>query len=299
MWSSEDVVRYTTQFLLPTTASLASDSTKSDQSCNTFSLAIDSILSKAEVQSTSSTAYENSSNGQQQHGRGKHSSSQRAPRDWNNSSAYESISDGRTIRRDTLMTNPHTSTTKIAHTRYEYIRLSLNRRPIIIVPKAQDDNIKSTRWQMSLIHYGNCKEFLQDGHFSTHSELPSGNQSRLTITHKIEPLANPMKFQVVESSTCLRFNSKDWEAVVAVCLSGEQWQIRDWQLGNTFNELCTNVKCFFFTYENAPIPKLISDAPNVCVLQFSRSFRHSDGAVSKAFWDAVAKSINEPPCTQK
>lgn len=47
---------------------------------------------------------------------------------------------------------------------------------------------------------------------------------------------------VADSAQTYKFDSKDWASVVAICLSGAEWQTRGWPIGEDVSTLAEKYK---------------------------------------------------------
>eukprot|EP01054_Gregarina_sp_Poly1_P001391 Gregarina_sp_Poly_1__1390@NODE_1345_length_4331_cov_47_703565_g903_i0_p1_GENE_NODE_1345_length_4331_cov_47_703565_g903_i0NODE_1345_length_4331_cov_47_703565_g903_i0_p1_ORF_typecomplete_len558_score94_50CDC73_C/PF05179_14/6_1e24_NODE_1345_length_4331_cov_47_703565_g903_i025954268 len=176
------------------------------------------------------------------------------------------------------------------------IMSKLKRRPIILVPN-EEAMLSGVGWQQSVLHFGNTWEFLEKGRLvlpgqkSVDDDRPVIQQGRQIVSQKFSFRSHPVKFALVDCAKICRFDSVDWESVICVLLSGQEWQLKDWPLSQ--DEIFTKLKCFFFTFKDAPLPKVVVSS-KCQVFSFPRMLRHIDGEIQRAFWSALGDHVSRP-----
>lgn len=151
--------------------------------------------------------------------------------------------------------------------------------PIIIVPQST-----------TLICAGNIVEFLQNGRFLSAEELKKNKvssiaASRLEIYRVPGGNCSRAKYDIVANTS--RLVASEWERVVAVVCSGQEWQFKKWEIyKGGVQKLFRNVQGFYFHYDDdAPTGNVDSWA--IKTLKLSRSQRHTDGQTQFQFWNTL------------
>lgn len=91
---------------------------------------------------------------------------------------------------------------------------------------------------------------------------PSGISSsgKISIQLALPSLSRrPIPFSLVDSKLCFKFGPRDWEAVVAVCLDGSEWQMRNWPARIRHSNEMLN----YFTFDDEPLPRFITAASTI------------------------------------
>lgn len=152
--------------------------------------------------------------------------------------------------------------------------------PIIIVPQGS-----------SLIFSGNAVEFFQNGRFISREELQKSNvattlgASRSTAMRT--PGGNCSRAEYLIISNPNRLTSSEWERVVAVVCSGQEWQFKNWPINEQgVQDLFRNIQGFYFHYEDSN-PSGDVNSWAIKKLALSRNRRHTDGQVQVQFWNAL------------
>ncbi|KAJ3118632.1 accessory factor associated with RNA polymerase II [Phlyctochytrium bullatum] len=156
--------------------------------------------------------------------------------------------------------------------------------PIIMVPAAL---------QSTLTLY-NVKTFLVDGKWvPTEEFLNKGDSKPPFVEIERKPGANaqtgPRTFHVYDSVDKLR--SEDWNRIVAVFATGQEWQFKNWKFGAPVN-IFSRVKgyCLKFTDE-PPHPKI--KTWSVSLLEIHRVRRHLDAQTVTDFWLSLDNWVRE------
>lgn len=149
--------------------------------------------------------------------------------------------------------------------------------PIVIVPQS-----------MTLVCAGNVVEFLQNGRFISAEERKKNQVSSIPAS-RLEMFRTPggncsrARYDIVTNTS--RLSESEWERVVAVVCSGQEWQFKKWQIyKDSAQELFRKVQGFYFHYDDdVPVGNVESWA--IKKLKLSRSQRHTDGQVQYQFWN--------------
>eukprot|EP01053_Blabericola_migrator_P009703 Blabericola_migrator_1__9702@NODE_530_length_7799_cov_81_595447_g404_i0_p1_GENE_NODE_530_length_7799_cov_81_595447_g404_i0NODE_530_length_7799_cov_81_595447_g404_i0_p1_ORF_typecomplete_len738_score181_47CDC73_C/PF05179_14/1_4e22Phage_B/PF02304_15/4_7Phage_B/PF02304_15/1_8e04_NODE_530_length_7799_cov_81_595447_g404_i055377750 len=175
------------------------------------------------------------------------------------------------------------------------------RRPIILVPSEEMSSV-SIGWQQSVLHFGNAWDFLEKGHLvlpgqknvpevTGLEDRPLVQQGRQILSQKFSFKTHPVKLALMDCSKACRFDKADWDSVVCVLLSGQEWELKDWPI--PMDRVFEKVKVVFFTFKDAPLPKIVAN--NKCqVFAFPRMLRHMDGEIQRAFWASLGEHISQP-----
>lgn len=152
--------------------------------------------------------------------------------------------------------------------------------PIIIVPQGS-----------SLIYSGNAVEFFQNGRFVSHEELQKSNVATMLgasrSTAMRTPGGNCSRAEYLIVSNPNRLTNSEWERVVAVVCSGQEWQFKNWPINERgVQDLFRNIQGFYFHYEDSN-PSGDVNSWAIKKLALSRNRRHTDGQVQVQFWNAL------------
>lgn len=151
--------------------------------------------------------------------------------------------------------------------------------PIIIVPQS-----------LTLLFAGNAVDFFQNGRFLSAEELKKNKVNSIPAS-RLEmfrtPGGNCSKAQYDIVANTSRLVASEWERVVAVVCSGQEWQFKKWQIYNgSAQDLFRKVQGFYFHYDDdAPAGNVDSWA--IKKLKLSRSQRHTDGQAQFQFWTTL------------
>lgn len=163
-------------------------------------------------------------------------------------------------------------------------RAKMAETPIIIVPAAAT----------SLLNLYNVKEFLIDQKFVSSQEIMSKGEKKLhqvIITRdpkKVSPTAGKDKFLVLDSVETIK--GPDWDRVVAVFATGQEWQFKNWPWGEKPVEIFSKILGFSLRYQDEPAAGSIP-IWKVKQLQISRNKRHLDNMVVGQFWKEIDQFI--------
>ncbi|TMW55040.1 hypothetical protein Poli38472_013802 [Pythium oligandrum] len=143
--------------------------------------------------------------------------------------------------------------------------------PIIVVPAGFSD----------LLTMLNVKDFLCDGVYVSNMQKKSEGQRKSTsITIQHEENGEKYTFNIVDSVA--RFRDKDWRCVVAVIVSGQQWQFKGWKWKfpvETFKRVCG---VHVYT-QGSQLSDEIKQW-DVKLLMIHPDKRHLDKVASREFW---------------
>jgi len=167
-------------------------------------------------------------------------------------------------------------------------------RPIIIVPAGYGNKV--------LFNMYNAPEFLAKEKLVTWESMHKAGakkHSSITLKRKYKrPKSKQypeghVKYEITDKPPDKK-DSKSWARVVAVFVSGKEWQFKDWpfkgadegDLVETFNK----VRGFYAKYD-VDTPAEVIKKWNVRTLSFQKNVRHGDRAQFEAFWDEVDKHL--------
>lgn len=153
--------------------------------------------------------------------------------------------------------------------------------PIIIVPMGFS----------TLICHGNASDFFHKGRYVSVDQLKSKKVSSTSKVSREEFTRRPggncssAKYQIVSNPK--RLTVSDWEQVVAVVCSGQDWQFKGWPIfDGQIRDLFRRVQGFYFHYDDTPPPQKI-ESWAIQTLMFSRANRHTDSMVQSQFWHSL------------
>ncbi|KAJ3236244.1 accessory factor associated with RNA polymerase II [Chytriomyces hyalinus] len=161
------------------------------------------------------------------------------------------------------------------------------RIPIIIVPPSVT----------SVITLFNAKPFLCEAKFQSTEECSKSGAEKptmLVLERKGAPQGYPKQYHVFDSVD--RLKPEDWDRIVAVFATGQEWQFKNWKLGPPVN-IFSRVKGFCLKYVEDPINDKIKTW-NVNLLNIHRSKRHLDAQTVNDFWLGVEAFIKENKAAQ-
>ncbi|TPX63356.1 hypothetical protein CcCBS67573_g08699 [Chytriomyces confervae] len=161
------------------------------------------------------------------------------------------------------------------------------RIPIIIVPPSVT----------SVITLFNAKPFLCEAKFQSTEECSKSGAEKptmLVLERKGAPQGYPKQYHVFDSVD--RLKPEDWDRIVAVFATGQEWQFKNWKLGPPVN-IFSRVKGFCLKYVEDPINDKIKTW-NVNLLNIHRSKRHLDAQTVNDFWLGVEAFIKENKSAQ-
>ena len=167
-------------------------------------------------------------------------------------------------------------------------------RPIIIVPAGYGSKV--------MFNMYNAPEFLAKEKLVTWESMHKAGEkkhSSITLKRKYKrPKSKQypeghVKYEITDKPPDKK-DSKSWARVVAVFVSGKEWQFKDWpfkgaeegDLVETFNK----VRGFYAKYD-VDTPAEVIKKWNVRTLSFQKNVRHGDRAQFEAFWDEVDKHL--------
>ena len=167
-------------------------------------------------------------------------------------------------------------------------------RPIIIVPAGYGSKV--------MFNMYNAPEFLAKEKLVTWDAMHKAGakkHSSITLKRKYKrekSKAYPeghCKYEITDKPPDKK-DGKSWARVVAVFVSGKEWQFKDWpfkgaeegDLVETFNR----VRGFYAKYD-VDTPAEVIKKWNVRNLIFQKNVRHGDRAQFEAFWDEVDKHL--------
>ena len=154
--------------------------------------------------------------------------------------------------------------------------------PIILVPATIT----------SMLTLYNAEKFFQQSQFvpsDSAKETQFQKSSAVNVEHQ-HPSGKKIKFSIVDNIGRL----EDWDRVVAVFCSGQDWQFRGWKWQEPV-ELFTNVKGFHLKYSDSKLDSNVRGW-NVSVLEVNRYKRHLDAQCVHQFWAVMDQWIasNKP-----
>ena len=158
--------------------------------------------------------------------------------------------------------------------------------PLIIVPAGYGSKV--------LFNMYNVAEFLANEKFITWDSCHKAGQKKHSsiIFKRRYKRDRSVKYEVTDKAPHKR--SEDWARVVAVFVSGKEWQFKDWpfrgaddgDLVDTFQK----IRGFYPAYDTDKTLEIIKTW-NVKVLRFQKNVRHGDRAQFEALWEEIDKHL--------
>ncbi|PXF47724.1 Cell division cycle protein 73 [Gracilariopsis chorda] len=153
--------------------------------------------------------------------------------------------------------------------------------PIVIVPVGFNN----------LVCHGNALELFQNGHYVSAEELvkrnvpPIGKVTREELIRVPGGNCSRAKYHIVSNPS--RLTSEEWDNVVSIVCSGQEWQFKNWPIyGGGVKELFRKVHAVHFHFDDRP-PAGKSDSWPIKKIPISRSRRHTDHQVNAQFWSSL------------
>lgn len=158
--------------------------------------------------------------------------------------------------------------------------------PIILVPAGFGSKV--------LFNMYNAAKFLQEETlvpWDTYHKRGSKKATALSIKRRYK--RNPsVKYRITDEAPSR--DSKDWQCVVAVFVSGKAWQFKDWPFKGADEgdlvDLFSKVRGFYAQYDTETAADVIKTW-NVQTLRFQKNVRHGDRAQYEQFWNEVDKHL--------
>jgi parafibromin len=158
--------------------------------------------------------------------------------------------------------------------------------PIILVPAGFGSKV--------LFNMYNAAKFLQEETLVTWDTYHKrGDKKAPTLSIKRRYKRSPsVKYRVTDEVPSR--DSKDWQCVVAVFVSGKAWQFKDWPFKGADEgdlvETFAKVRGFYAQYDTET-PADVIKTWNVQTLRFQKNVRHGDRAQFEQFWNEVDKHL--------
>lgn len=100
-----------------------------------------------------------------------------------------------------------------------------------------------------------------------------------------------LNFEVYDSVR--GFSKADWKRVVAVFVSGNDWEFRDWPKEETTISIFLKIKGFYLKYTETSPPKNVMKW-NIRILDIHRNRRHLDVSIQNDFWTLLEDFLLQP-----
>mgnify|MGYP001199273961 CR=1 FL=1 len=156
-------------------------------------------------------------------------------------------------------------------------------RPIVIVPAGYGSHV--------LFNMYNICQFLEGEKFVTWDSQHKAGRKKVSAMKFKRRHGRPQRveYEVTDKAPDKR-DREGWARVVAVFVSGKEWQFKDWPFpGADEGDLVStfaNVRGFYAQYDTDK-PAEIIKTWNVKTLRFQKNVRHGDRAQFEAFWEEV------------
>ena len=154
--------------------------------------------------------------------------------------------------------------------------------PIIIVPAATT----------SLITLYNAKQFLGQGGFQPSESLRSQGKPKQPIEIQRQSVRDPktnVRFHIVDDVKLV----KNWDRVVAVFVTGQNWQFKGFKW-KTPVEILANIQGFHCHWGDEPVVNNIKKW-RVLYMPIMKTMRHNDRGEVINFWKKLHERISQDP----
>lgn len=175
---------------------------------------------------------------------------------------------------------------EILEMRIEGFGDSVEGRPIIVVPQAEEDG--------NICLY-NAVDFLANGKYV----VPDAAKQQFLSEHGTDiinkvAVKRKMKGREITFEIRNRVERHHWRRVVGTFLLGPEWQFRDWPVKEEKPvTLFQKVRAFYLKYQSVqPHPNI--GRWNVKVLQVNRERRYLDQGTQTEFWSELERFISAP-----
>ncbi|KAG9294991.1 hypothetical protein G9A89_017785 [Geosiphon pyriformis] len=149
------------------------------------------------------------------------------------------------------------------------------KKPIIMVPPNMTE----------MITIYNSSEFFSKGQYCDSMKARTPGLKPTFVEFEYED----KKYQVTDLADNLK--PEDWDRVVAVIVTGKDWQFKNWKWQST-EDIFKNVKAFHFKWSHMETDKnVLRWGKAVEIINISRDFRHKDFEAQNAFWKALYSHI--------
>jgi len=154
--------------------------------------------------------------------------------------------------------------------------------PIIVVPPNAT----------ALLNLYNIKSFLEDMNYVSTEEILKKNPNEtkpdyVYVTRRKHPQAGDIRFKVVDS--VVNFDNAMWDRVVAVFVSGQAWQLKDWKWPSPA-DIFDNVKGFHVYFDDAKLSDLVKGW-NVAALPIKHHSRNKDIVQVHEIWRQIDSQL--------
>lgn len=153
--------------------------------------------------------------------------------------------------------------------------------PIIIVPNGFS----------SLICHANAQTFLENARFESHAQLRERRVSAVSNVGRVSAFRIPggncsrAEYHIVFNPN--RLTSAEWERVVAVVCTGQEWQFKNWPIfKDDMQALFRKVQGFYFHFDDSP-PARNAELWPIRKLPISRTRRYMDAQAQSQFWSQL------------
>lgn len=160
-------------------------------------------------------------------------------------------------------------------------RIKIEKNPIVLIPN-------SSTYMVSM---QNAKDFFREGNFVAPDSdaYVSGHRTEVKVKKK-SPLDSKdvITFHLMDDPSLL--SEKDWRRVVAVIVSGQNWQFKGWKIGEDPVSILSRIPGFHFRFKEDPLNPNI-EVWNVRILEISKTHRHLDQSAIYDFWNILLQHL--------
>ena len=158
--------------------------------------------------------------------------------------------------------------------------------PLIIVPAGYGNKV--------MFNMYNIVEFLRHERLVTWDSMHKKGAKKASSHEFTRYYGRDEKVRYEVTDKAPHKKSEDWARVVAVFVSGKEWQFKDWPFKGADEgdlvETFQKVRGFYAQYDTET-PADIIKTWNVHTLRFQKNVRHGDRAQFEAFWSEVDKHL--------
>eukprot|EP00924_Labyrinthula_sp_SR-Ha-C_P012797 snap_masked-scaffold_93-processed-gene-0.19-mRNA-1 protein AED:1.00 eAED:1.00 QI:0/-1/0/0/-1/1/1/0/369 len=152
------------------------------------------------------------------------------------------------------------------------IILSEKDKPIIIVPALG-----------SVVTIKNVKNLLSQGKLEDEG-------FKLGSVKELEVSFETLSFRLVSNIQSL--DKEEWRKVVAVFVSGKEWQFKSWKKFKSYAEIFDKILGLYVYFDDEKLPKEVSQW-NIIKFPIKKQRRHMDSIQKHRIWQAVMSFIKE------
>lgn len=136
----------------------------------------------------------------------------------------------------------------------------------------------------------NAKEFLKNAKYVN---LKTDNNENKDESSYFKRTIQGKEIVFEIHDTVANFTKSDWKKVVAVFVSGNDYEFKDWPKHENIVTILLKVKGFYLKYSDLNLPKNI-EKWNITKLEIHRTKRHLDNSIQNEFWNKLEEFLLLP-----